>query len=143
MPGNLSAAVVSVVLPQSLCTAFTETRSFPLLSVGYHDGRIERGLIVDGVNASASIRTWVMAKRLATADLVALRTFWESMNGSAGRFYFYNPIQPAFGQPVGSNYDANGASVQGRHICMFTNSQWNETQDIGRSVTQIELMEVA
>ena len=63
MPGNLSAASPSGVLPQTLSLNFVETRVFPMLTVSYHDGTTERSLIVDGVNPASSIRRWTLSKR--------------------------------------------------------------------------------
>jgi hypothetical protein len=42
MPGNIQAAVPSGVMPNTLSTAFTESRKYVQLQAQYHDGTIER-----------------------------------------------------------------------------------------------------
>jgi phage-related protein len=143
MPGNLSAAAPSGVLPQSLSTAFTEMRVFPMLAAVYHDGTTERSLIVDGVNAPASIRTWKLSKRLTAAAIATLRSFFEAHSGGLIPFYFYNPLENSPGTAVGSNYDATGVSTQGRHICVFRNTEWAETVGVARTEAALEMAEIA
>ena len=135
------AAVPSGVLPQSLSTAFAESRVFPVLSVQYHDGRVERGLITDTVNPAVSLRVWHLAKRLTSAQLVTLRTFFEGQNGGLTPFYFYNPLEPAPGHAIGSNYDATGTSTQGRHTVRFR-GDWSESTEMARSTTSLEMVSV-
>lgn len=146
MPANLSAAVVSpasTVLPFSLCTAFSLLTSFPILAAMYHDGTIERSLIQDGVNPAREMRVWTIGKRITTAQLATLRTFWETVGGGLRPFYFYDPYEQASGQPVGSNYDATGSSSQGRVKCFFRGN-WSERTGLGRhEVGQLVLVEVA
>src|ERR1700677_1526549 len=77
MPGNLAAAAPSGVMPQNLCTAFAESRIYPLLSNTYHDGTPQQSLITDTVNPAASIRTWKLSQKLAGSVAIALRTFFE------------------------------------------------------------------
>ena len=115
MPGNLSTSGVSpasTVFPLSLSTAYTEANVFPLLTTSYHDGTQERSLIRDGVNSPRSARTWTLSKRLTTAQLATLRTFWETCQGGLLPFYFYDPYD-VVSWPVGGNYDATGLSTQG------------------------------
>ncbi|HXP88838.1 MAG TPA: hypothetical protein VN841_29220 [Bryobacteraceae bacterium] len=146
MPGALAAAAPSGVLPQNLCTAFQESRLYPELSVAYHDGTQERGLITDasllGGDPPSSVRTWKLARRLKAADLATLRMFFEQQQGGLIPFYFYNPFEPNPGSPIGSNYDASGTAIQGRHTCVFRGN-WTETIGLGRSDTQIEIAEIA
>lgn len=142
VPGNLAAAIVVGVLPQSLSTAFAESRIFPLMAVDYHDGTNERSIIQDGVNAPVSYRSWKQSKRLTTAQLSTLRTFYEAHNGGLVAFYWYNPFEPTPGQKIGSNYDATGVSTQGRYTVVFR-GDWAEHTELGRSVTGLELMKVA
>lgn len=140
MPSNLSAASPSGVLPQSLCTAFAESREYPMLTQQYHDGTIERSIITDGINAPTSLKSWRIAKRLLPAQVATLKAFYEGQQGCLVPFYFYNPIE---GSPIGSNYDASGTNTTGRHTVVFTNQSWMEVSDIARSVLSIEMREVA
>lgn len=145
--GNLSAAVVSpssTVLPKGLQTAFVETNLYPILAVEYHDNTLERSLIQDGVNAPRSLRTWKLARRLSTADLTTLRTFWETtVQGGLNALFFYDPYEPLSGHPIGSNYDATGVSTQGRVTVVFRGN-WKEVTNLGRSdVPDLMLEEIA
>lgn len=127
------------MLPQTLCTAFTETRVFPLLTAVYHDGTTERGLVTDGVNAATSVKSWRLSKRLKAADLAALKSFYEAHQGIP--FYFYSPSEATPGTPVGSNYDPTGAATQGRYTVRFTTQDWKETVDIARANVDLEMAE--
>lgn len=142
MPGNIAAATPSGVLPQTLSLAFRETRELPMLSTQYHDGTTERSIITDTVNAPTSLRTWRIQKRLPAANAIALRAFYEGQNGGQVPFYFYNPFEPAMGQPFGSNYDATGVSTQGRHTCVFRMQAWVGSTGIPFTEAAIEMAEI-
>jgi len=146
MPSNLSPATVAPgnVLPQSLSTSFVETLVYPLLAVSYADGTFERSLIVDGVNPPRALRTWVMAKRLTTAQLTTLFNFWTTQAvGGLNAFYFYNPVDILPGQHIGSNYDPTGNNTQGRVICFFR-GDWAQRTELGRHAgPNLMLIEVA
>ena len=55
MPYNLTPVKIAngAVLPQSLCSSFTETYEYPILATTYNDGSYEASLIVDGVEPAA------------------------------------------------------------------------------------------
>jgi len=139
MPGNLTQSAPSGVLPASLCTAFTELREYAQLQNGYHDGNIQRGQL-----AQTSRCTFRLSKRLSASALATLYTFWVAQNGGQTPFAYYNPFEPASGQAVGSNYDATGASTQGRYTVVFRGATWTQATDVCRtSVQGLELVEVA
>lgn len=142
MPGNLSAASPSGVMPQNLCTAFTQTEQFPMLSAPYHDGETERGLIQDGVNVPAPLRTWKLTERLTSAQVATLKTFFEGQGGGLTPFYWYNPFDNVPGTPIGSNYDSSGVSTQGRHTVVFRGN-WSETVSISLTDVPLEIAEIA
>lgn len=129
------------MLPETLCTAFTETRIFPILAAVYHDGTTERALVSDGANAATSLKSWRLSKRLKAADLATLKAFYEAHQGV--QFYFYSPSEAAPGTPVGSNYDPTGVSTTGRYTARFSSPAWTETVDMGRSNVQLEIVECA
>ena len=108
MPGNLLVAAPTLVMPFTLCTAFTEARLFEVLVNTYHDGTPERGSIQDGVDVPVSMRRWTMSKRLPASTLIALRSFYESLNGGVDPFYWYNPQEAAPGYPVGLELRSDG-----------------------------------
>ena len=90
MPGDLTQAAPSGVLPASLCTAFTELRQYEQLQNAYHDGTIQRSQL-----AQTSRRTFRLSKRLSPSALATLYNFWVSQNGGLTPFAFYNPFEPA------------------------------------------------
>jgi hypothetical protein len=138
---NLNAAVPTGVLPQTLSTAFSESREFPMLSKVYHDGTTERSLITDGVNNPRSIRTWKLTKRLTTVDLEALKSFYDAHQGGVIPFYFYDPFTE--GEAIGSTYDATGDSETGRYTVKFINPTWQQEMTIHLTNSAISFMEVA
>jgi phage-related protein len=141
MPGNLNAASPSTVFPNFTYTQMPESRHFEILTNTFHDGSLCQSLITDTLNAPESIRTWNLSLRLTATQLVTLRNFYEAAGGPLGAFYWYNPYE--FNSYVGDNYDPTGDSTQGRHTCKFTNPYWFEQTPLGRSNTQVSLLEIA
>ena len=129
------------VLPQTLSTAFTESKIFPMLTNTYHDGTPETGLITDTVNNPRSIRTWTLSKRLKSVDLEALKSFYDSHHGAVIPFYFCDPFTE--GETIGSTYDDTGDSEVGRYTVKFVTTQWSQSMTIGLSNTSLSFMEVA
>lgn len=141
--GNLAPASPSGVFPKMTYTSFAEAAIFPGLFQNLHDGSPLASLITDGVNNPESISTYNLAVRLTASALVALRTFYENLNGPLEPFFWYNPMEPAPGQPPGSNYDATGFSMQGRHTVCFLSTSWSESTPLGRSTSSFSLVERA
>jgi len=138
MPGNLQQAAPNGVMPNSLCTAFTELREYAQLQNQYRDGTIQRSPL-----AQTSRRTFRLSKRLSASLLSALYNFWVSQNGGLTPFAVYNPFDVAAGQQIGSNYDPTGNNTQGRVTVVFRGN-WAQATDLGRSnVPGLELVEVA
>lgn len=137
MPGNLAVATVSpvIVFPNSLSTSFTETFFFPIQTNSFHDLTLIRALITDGVSSPAAQRVWRLSKRLTTAQLSALQTFFEvTALGGLKPFYFY----PSYG-----DYDVTGASVTGR-VTVYFRGNWAHSVTLGRSdVPELILVEAA
>jgi hypothetical protein len=146
MPSNLTPAAVApgTVLPQSLSTSFVMHAIYPLLSISYNDGTFERSLIQDGVNPPRALRTWILAKRLTTAQLTTLFNFWTTQAvGGLNPFYFYDPFGVLPGQHIGSNFDPAGNNTQGRVICFFR-GDWAQRTELGRHTgPNLTLVEVA
>ena len=138
MPGNILAAVPNDVMPFSLCTTFAELREFAQVQNQYRDGTIQRSQL-----AQTSRRTFRLSKRLSASALAALYSFWGSQNGGLTPFAFYNPLDVASGQQIGSNYDPTGNNTQGRVTVVFRGN-WAQAMDIARTNVQgLELVEVA
>lgn len=130
MPGNLSNAVPSGVMPYALCTAFSESREYVQLQTQYHDGAIQRSQL-----AQTSRRTFSLSQRLTAALASALKTFWDSQQGGAVPFVFYNMIE--------GSYDSTGNSTRGRYTVRFQGS-WSQNTGLARTdVPQLRLIEVA
>ena len=136
MPGNLVQAEPNGVMPESLCTAFTELREYVELQNQYHDGIIQRSQL-----AQTSRRTFRLSKRLNAAALSALYNFWVSQSGGLTPFAFYNPFDVAAGQQIGSNYDPTGNETQGRVTVVFRGN-WAQDTEMARSNVSLELAEV-
>ena len=148
MPGALLPAFVATgaVLPKSLATSFRLSSQFPILSNTYHDGTLERSLIISSYFDAAPpvpARIWTLAERLTTVNFAALTAFWENTAlGGLNPFYFYDPYDPIPGQPIGSNYDASGFSTQGRVTAHFR-GKWEYNVTPGRvNVPSLMLVEV-
>lgn len=125
-------------MPFSLCTAFTELREYVELQNQYHDGTVQRSQL-----AQTSRRTFRLSKRLSASALLALYNFWVSQNGGLTPFAFYNPLDVAAGQQIGSNYDPTGNNTQGRVTVAFRGN-WAQATGLARSDMQaLELVEVA
>jgi hypothetical protein len=143
MPYNLVPVKIAngAVLPQALCSSFVETYQYPVLATDYNDGSHESSLIVDGVNAPRYLRTFVLSRRLTTAQLAALSNFWATVaQGGLYPFYFYNPFDVA---PIGSNYDPTGTNINGR-VPVFFRGDWAQTTALSRhTVSSLMLVETA
>lgn len=135
MPGSVTNASPSSVLPRSLCTGFVENRAWASRVNEYNDGSRQSSALV-----ATSRRAWTLRKRLTAAQVADLWAFWTAHQHTA--FYFYNPFEPASGQLPGSNYDQSGASIVGRYTVRF-DGEWNQTMTLGRTDCEINLIEVA
>jgi hypothetical protein len=130
MPGSIQNAAPSGVMPNSLCTSFSESRDYLQLQAQYHDGNTERSQLTQ-----TSRKTFKLAQRLTAARAAALKAFWDSQQGGVVPFLFYNLAE--------GTYDATGNSTQGRYTVVFRGS-WSQTTGLLRTdVPQIELVEVA
>lgn len=133
MPGNVSNASPTTVLPQLLCTAFQQTREIALQANDYRNGESQRALQV-----SSSRRKWVLAARLSPSALATLRAFYLDRRGGTEPFYYYDPFAVV---PIGSNYDPTGGSATGRVTVRFE-GPWQQSMGIARTDIQIQLVEV-
>jgi hypothetical protein len=128
MPGSLSTAAPSTVLPRSLYSAFNEQHVFPMRECGpYVDGRSQRAY-----TGSGSRKIWALTKRLTYAEWLLLEDFYVDRRGSLEPFYFY---------PFYSHYDATGVSTTGRFIvrfdCAITRAYSVGRQEVGLRLVQV------
>ena len=133
MPGSVENAAPSTVLPWSLSTAFVRSQEYPVLDNEYAGGESQRWVL-----ASNSRKRWRLAKRLPSAQLQALRDFYEARKGPEEPFYFYDPwdASPKF------SYDPTGQAVAGRYTVRFAGA-WEQATSFGRIDVSIELVELA
>ena len=120
------------MLPQSLSRAFVHSREYPVQVNEYRNGEAQRGRLAD-----TSRKHWRLGKRLASADLQALRDFYDARKASQEPFYFYDPWEtvPKF------SYDPTGTATQGRYTVRFE-GVWQQSAGLARIDVEIELVEV-
>ena len=133
MPGSVSNAAPTRVLPWSLCKAFARSQEYAVLVNKYKNGESQRGLQVD-----TSRKTWKTTRRLTPAELQLFRDFYDAGNGSQEPLFFYdfNETYPKY------SYDPTGSSVYGRHIVRFE-GDWEQRVDMARGEVDIALVELA
>jgi hypothetical protein len=127
MPGSVANATPTTVMPDSLSTAFSEQRAFPIRLNEYRGGEAQRVVL-----AATSRRTFSQTKRLAPTYLLTLRTFRDTVRH--GAFYFYHSKEGV--------YDATGVLTAGRYTVRFEGN-WSQTSYIPRTETQVTLVELA
>lgn len=128
MPGIVTQAVASTVMPYALCSAFTESWSWPVRA----NGPFADGSLVTSVQAANSRRAWAVQQKLTEDQLSALDAFRYSRKGSLDAFYFY---------PLASQYDATGVSTAGRYIVRF-DGPMSYTQGIVRNPADFKIIQV-
>lgn len=133
MPGSVSNAAPSTVLPESLCVQFTHAREYPVNENDYKNGESQRGRLAD-----TSRKSWKTSRRLPPTTLATFRAFYEARDGQTEPFYFYEPTETV---PKHS-HDPTGVDTNGRYTVRFA-SPWEQMVMPGRSEFSIELVELA
>jgi hypothetical protein len=129
VPASLQVAQPATVLPHSLCSAFSEQRSFPIVAnEPYVDRRTQRSF-----QANISRKAWSLGKRLAYTEWLALRDFFRARKGMTQPFYFY---------PNNADHDPTGTSVTGQFTVRFQGAL-SETYNVGRHGIELALVEIA
>jgi hypothetical protein len=131
MPGSVTNAAPSTVLPWSLCRSFVHAREYAAIENDYKNGESQRSLLV-----ATSRKRWDTSRRLTPDVLAAFLAFYEARKGSSEPFYFYDPWDALFA------YDPTGASATGRYTVRF-DCEWNQIVGIGRIDVGIALIELA
>lgn len=128
MPGIVTQAVASTVLPYALANLFTQSYTWPVVENGpFPDGSYLRE------TQGAAVRLgWTLSRRLTSAEYSALLTFFSDRKGSLQAFYFY---------PVQSQHDATGVATTGRHLVRFEGAL-TLTHQIGRDTGGFGLVQV-
>lgn len=133
MPAPVPNAAATLVLPFALCRTFRQTRTYPVLVNLYANGESIRE-----IEATNSRRNWDLAMRLTPTQMTAMRDFFDSVRGGLIPFFFYDPFEstPYF------NYDATGASLNGRFTVVFT-TPWQQSMGLGRGDASFSLIEMS
>lgn len=133
MPGSVQNTAPLTIMPASLSRSFAHERAYPVVESEYRNGESQRS-----VQATTSRKRWRLAKRLAPAQLGALRDFYDARKGPTEPFYFYDPYEtnPKFSS------DSTGQAVAGRYTVRFA-GEWNQSVDLSRADLSIELVELA
>ncbi len=131
MPGSVSTASPTTVLPWSLSKAFSHLREYAVIDNEYRNGEYQRDWLV-----STSRKRWSISKRLTPSQLETLREFYEDRNGAQEPFYFYDPWDSAF------FYDPTGVETTGRYTVRFDGA-WNQSVGIGRADVDVTIVELA
>lgn len=137
MPGSVSNASASTVMPQTLCAAFIESREWSVEINEYVDGSSQRT-----ARTATSRKRFQIGKRLNATQLLALRDFWDARKGPMEAFYFYSPYDATLGSAIGSNYDASGVGTTGRYLVHFV-GEWSQAMGMVRGEVSVELEELA
>ena len=114
MPGSVSAATYTTVLPQILASAYTRTQDWYADQTIYPDGSIN----VWDMGLAVSRKSWRLREKLTAAELTALRAFYLATKGPTISFLMYEPWEtsPQF------SYDPTGSAVTGAYIVRFAGS---------------------
>jgi hypothetical protein len=131
VPGSVSNAAPTTVLPWSLCRAFVHSREYPVLENEYRNGECQRSKL-----ANTSRKGWRMTRRLTPAALATLRAFYEARKGPQEPFFFYDPWDAEF------TYDPAGVQTLGRYTVRFE-GVWNQMVGMGRADVDLSLVELA
>src|SRR5947209_10559405 len=108
MPGNLTPANPTEVLPANLCRAFHEEVRLEANVNVYPDGSSDRLAL-----ANFTRHYFTMQQTLLPADWLALRTFYLAHQGKAFWFYNLRETAPPF------SHDPTGAATVGRYTVVF------------------------
>lgn len=129
MPGVVSVANPTTVLPYALSASYVESRSSRTRVSGpYGDGRDQRASLVN-----VSRKVWNISRRTTYSEWIAIRDFYLARRGPLEPFYFY---------PLAAEHDPTGASTTGRYIVRFAGEVTSE-YGLGRISSRFDLIEVA
>lgn len=128
MPGIVTQAVATTVLPYALSSEFVESYDWPIVE----NGPFPDGSYVRHKQGTASRRGWRLSRRLSSAQFTDLLAFWTARKGTHEAFYFY---------PVQAQHDATGVSTTGRFLVRF-NGALNVTHTMGRDGSDFGLIQL-
>jgi phage-related protein len=123
-------------MPAGLCRAFGHSRVWGVDSNTYRNGEHQAR-----ARTSTSRKSWDLTRHVTRTELEELRSLYTDRGGGLEPFYFYDPYEPASGQPIGSNWDETGESTQGRYTVVFR-GEFSQAASMGRSEASLQLVEV-
>jgi hypothetical protein len=131
MPGSVENAVVSTVLPWSLCKAFAHSREYIVLENQYLNGERQAKKLV-----LTSRKSWATQRHLTAAILLAFANFYDARKGPEEAFWFYDPWDAVF------TYDPTGTQTLGRYTVRFDGT-WEQMCGAPMADINITLIESA
>ncbi len=130
MPGSVSNASPSDVLPEFICRQLTASREFLARRNDYKGGETQVALV-----ASTSRKSFSGTVRLSPANMATWRAFFEAHVHEP--FYLYYPWET---DPKWS-HDPTGVASDGRYTVRFDGG-WEQAMSIGRGEVSVRLVEV-
>jgi|SRR5262249_43685277 len=130
MPGIITPANPTEVMPFTLCAAFTEQLEYKCFLNTYQDGSSDR--IAQADNPRHFFR---LTRKLTASQYTTLYNFYQAH--LIKPFWFYNLPEtvPPF------TWDINGNAPDGRYAVVFDGS-WSDQVLLGRSQVSLGLREV-
>lgn len=128
MPGIVTQAVASTVLPYALASLFVQAYTWPVVE----NGPFPDGSYLRETQGEAARLSWTLSRRLTAGEFSALVSFWEARKGPLQAFYFY---------PVQSQHDATGVATTGRYLVRFEGAL-TMTLQLGRDTGDFTLVQV-
>jgi hypothetical protein len=130
MPGDVSNAVPTAVMPFALCRAFRRSQTYKVRLNEYPDGTAQRDLEV-----ANSRKMWQLTLAASPALLATLRDFF--INQGQRAFYFYDVWEtvPKF------HHDPTGVAAAGRYTCVFR-GEWSQESFGCKCYADVEIVEV-
>jgi hypothetical protein len=132
MPGTITPANPTEVMPATLCAAFTEELRIESFQNTYQDGSSDRVAL-----ALHPRRFFRMTRKVKASEYTTLYTFYKAH--LIIPFWFYNLVEtvPKF------TWDQTGQAPDGRYAVVFDGS-WSDQVILGtRSQVSLGLREVA
>lgn len=130
MPGSVSNASPSTVMPESLCRMFRASREWLSDANFYRGGESQVAYRV-----ASSRKSFEIGKRLDSTELAELRTFFEDTGHDCFFFYYPWETDPLF------SHDPTGTEPDGRYTVRFE-GEWSQQNGMGRGEVSIRLVEV-
>ena len=131
MPGSVSNAVPSLIMPITLSRMFVHAREFELEENLYRNGESQRRLDV-----ATSRKSWRVGKLLTVAEVLTLRDFFNARRGALESFFYYDPWDTV------PQFKDNPTGSTGRYIVRF-DGEWSQVAEFALISVTVNLVELA